>query len=512
MRDRITAQIFESGGVAEVSSRPTPGAFVEFYGPRRAATIVVQALLANDPESPLLPKLVRGLLRQSSTGRWLNTQESAFALLALEAYRRTHETATPDYRARVWLDRRLVGERAFAGRRVEGLRLTVPIAQLGAAGSRPAITLAKQGPGSLFYRIALDVSSVHPFAPSLDRGFGVRRAYWPIDQAEDVRRDGEGIWHIKAGARVRVTVQIATPAERYHVGLSDWLPAGLEAVEHRAARDARRDGARLWPARSRCRGVPPQQSGQVGQVLPGLDALTTRIRVGDQCEHDRAARRPGRVLLLAPRRGRSHLRLQGPGDDPRLLHRPGLAGRGAVHARDLRGRSHRTRRRGVRLAGRSEQEGFAATSTRLPGRAALWAVGRRGIKAFAANGAWLSLARARGSGPRGRRFESSRPDQLHRYPRKGPARGPFDLGSSSDATRPVPTALRGGARRGSSRRPHGLRDGAVGELDAAGQDAAAHARPAEGAVDTLAEAVGFVRTAPAAHRDSSRARQLAIPA
>src|SRR5262249_6108414 len=63
-----------------------------------------------------------------------------------------------------------------------------------------------------------------------EHGFTVQRVYEAIDKADDVRRDAEGTWHIKAGARVRVRLSMVAPSRRYHVALVDPIPAGLEAM------------------------------------------------------------------------------------------------------------------------------------------------------------------------------------------------------------------------------------------------------------------------------------------
>ncbi|MCB0161496.1 MAG: hypothetical protein KDD83_25345, partial [Caldilineaceae bacterium] len=64
----------------------------------------------------------------------------------------------------------------------------------------------------------------------LDRGFVVQRSYAAVDDPADVTRDEDGVWRIKAGARVRVTVQMVAESRRYHVALVDPLPAGLEII------------------------------------------------------------------------------------------------------------------------------------------------------------------------------------------------------------------------------------------------------------------------------------------
>jgi uncharacterized protein YfaS (alpha-2-macroglobulin family) len=61
-------------------------------------------------------------------------------------------------------------------------------------------------------------------------GFVVQRRYEAVDDPDDVSQDSEGVWHIKAGARVRVRITMVADNRRYHVALVDPLPAGLEIV------------------------------------------------------------------------------------------------------------------------------------------------------------------------------------------------------------------------------------------------------------------------------------------
>ncbi len=63
-----------------------------------------------------------------------------------------------------------------------------------------------------------------------EAGFVVQRKYEAVDNPEDVYLDEEGIWHIKAGARVRVKLTMVADNRRYHVALVDPLPAGLEII------------------------------------------------------------------------------------------------------------------------------------------------------------------------------------------------------------------------------------------------------------------------------------------
>jgi hypothetical protein len=192
--------------------------------------VVLEALIADQPRSDLIPKLVEGLLAHRTAGRWTNTQENAFVLLALDRYFGAYEKTTPDFVARAWLGPRFAGEHAFHGRTTERHHLEVPMAALVQAGTPADLTLAKDGPGRLYYRIGMRFAPASLKLDAADRGFTVERTYAGADQAGDVARQDDGAWRIKAGARVHVRLTLVAPGRRSHVALVDPLPAGLEAL------------------------------------------------------------------------------------------------------------------------------------------------------------------------------------------------------------------------------------------------------------------------------------------
>ena len=72
---------------------------------------MLEALIGDQPQSDLIPKLVRGLLGGRKRGRWLNTQENVFILLALDRYFHTYEKHDAGFR-RARLARRRLRRRA----------------------------------------------------------------------------------------------------------------------------------------------------------------------------------------------------------------------------------------------------------------------------------------------------------------------------------------------------------------------------------------------------------------
>jgi uncharacterized protein YfaS (alpha-2-macroglobulin family) len=51
-----------------------------------------------------------------------------------------------------------------------------------------------------------------------------------VDKPDEVKRDPDGTWRVKAGAKVRVRLAMVAQSRRYHVALVDQVPAGLEPM------------------------------------------------------------------------------------------------------------------------------------------------------------------------------------------------------------------------------------------------------------------------------------------
>ncbi len=229
-----------SGGMAHFSDDAGDDGYWLLFAELRADAVILDALLAADPGSDLIPKLVRGLLAGRRRGRWSSTQDNVFALLALERYFEVHEKVAPEFVARAWYGGKSAGEFAFKARTAGEQRAVVAMPELLRAGAQELV-LAKDGPGRLYWRVALQHAPDGLAAPQ-DRGFRVSRAYAAVDDPGDVRRDADGTWRIRAGARVRVMLSLRTSVWRYHVALVDPLPAGLEAVDPALAGSAADDG------------------------------------------------------------------------------------------------------------------------------------------------------------------------------------------------------------------------------------------------------------------------------
>ena len=218
----------ETSGTASFATSVSDGAHLILHSSRRADAIILEALIETKPKHDLVSKLARGLLAHRKNGRWKNTQENVFVLLAMDRYFRAYESVTPDFVARAWLGNRYAGEHRFRGRTTERHRIDVPMSELSSAAE--PLTIERAGSGRLYYRVGMRYAPTDLKLPPADHGFAVERTYEHVDDPKDVVRQADGSWHIAAGARVRVRLTMAAPSRRYHVALVDPLAAGLEPM------------------------------------------------------------------------------------------------------------------------------------------------------------------------------------------------------------------------------------------------------------------------------------------
>lgn len=243
----------ETASTATFATRYSEGEYLLLHSARRTDAVVLEALLAADPRNPLVAKTVRGLLGSRVRGRWSNTQENAWVLLAVQRYFREYEAQTPDFVARVWLGDRLAASADFRGRSATRAQTDIPMRVL--QQQRPnSLTIGKEGTGRLYYRAGLRYAPRDLVLTPMQRGFAVERTYEGVDSTSDVVRGPDGIWRVRAGARVRVTVTMTAPSRRLHVALVDPLPAGWEPVN---------------PELLGTEPVPGRDEGVVAQALAG---------------------------------------------------------------------------------------------------------------------------------------------------------------------------------------------------------------------------------------------------
>jgi uncharacterized protein YfaS (alpha-2-macroglobulin family) len=181
-----------------------------FSSPIRDEALALNALFEADPNNPQVASIARQLSRQVRQAAYLNTQESAFALLALGkiARRARASTVTATLAA---------GGKALG--KFDGKDLTV------ANVANYQLLLQASGAGSLYYFWTLEGISAGGRVREEDSYLRVRRQFL----TRDGRPVGAATFRQNDLVVVKITLQAADAAgEVKNVAITDLLPAGLE--------------------------------------------------------------------------------------------------------------------------------------------------------------------------------------------------------------------------------------------------------------------------------------------
>jgi uncharacterized protein YfaS (alpha-2-macroglobulin family) len=207
--------------------------FSLFDSETRTQALVLRALAARG-QHPLLSELARGLIGSRKQGSFRTTQEGAWALLALDDYRRVAEAETPSFEATLSLGGEQLGAAGFRQAQPRSQRFEVPLARLLKHGGDPLL-FEKRGTGKLFYEARLRYARRELPKDPLDAGFFVEKSLHGTSP-EAVGKGGTGApsgvaRELGAGQLVLVDLAVVTPAPREYVVVDDALPAGLEAID-----------------------------------------------------------------------------------------------------------------------------------------------------------------------------------------------------------------------------------------------------------------------------------------
>ncbi len=231
VRDHLLGQIDETPATAHVTETQRWDMSSFFHSDTRSSALVLMALLRVDPEHPLVQKLARGLMEARRGGHWRNTQENAFALLAMADFGRIYESQTPDFRVRAWAGDSPMMESRFEGRDFKTSSATLAmqdmLLQQGEAqvdGAPVGVTLFKEGQGRAYYRLAMTYAPRSPETlPALSQGLAVRRT---LRTEQGVLADGK----VASGQILAMDIEIKASTRVRYVAVDVPIAGGLELI------------------------------------------------------------------------------------------------------------------------------------------------------------------------------------------------------------------------------------------------------------------------------------------
>ena len=196
----------------------------------RSTAVILKALTQLNPESDLIPNVVRWLMVARQDGIWETTYETAWALIALTDWMRVTGELEGNYAYGLWLNEELLDQGQVTPANVETtVQRQITVSELLEAESNRLIIDRGPGEGRLYYtahlRTFLPVEEIEP----LNRGIIVSRQYSDPACTEGV--ECSALDEVEVGDVVQVRLTIIAPHDLTYVAVEDPLPAGGEAID-----------------------------------------------------------------------------------------------------------------------------------------------------------------------------------------------------------------------------------------------------------------------------------------
>lgn len=192
----------------------------------RTTALVLKALLLHDPESDLLPQVVRWLITQREHKHWSSTQETTWAILALTDWM----VYTKELRSDYSYDVRLNDDNVDTGEvspetPLDDRALVITVEEYLTDETNYLSVSRSDGDGSLYYSAYLHLNFKASDVEAVGRGITIDRQYI-LD--EDER---SSITEAQQGDLITVRLSFTLTEDVHYFVLEDPIPAGVEMVD-----------------------------------------------------------------------------------------------------------------------------------------------------------------------------------------------------------------------------------------------------------------------------------------
>ncbi len=197
----------------------------------RGTAMILGAFSRIDPDSALAANGVRWLMSARTAGHWRTGQEDAWVLMSLTDWMVASGELEADFGYAIGVNGSVEQEGNFnAGNVAEVETLRIPVSELNVNEANIFAFGKTGGEGQLYYTAHLDSFISADAVGAVDRGFSVQRAYFDAD-CDRQQEDCQPLTAIQAGQQVRVELTIIVPNNHTYAVVTDYLPAGAEAVD-----------------------------------------------------------------------------------------------------------------------------------------------------------------------------------------------------------------------------------------------------------------------------------------
>ena len=193
---------------------------------RRTTAMILMALNRNNSGNPLLPDMINYFVTSMQKGALLNTQETAWELMAIIEYAKSQDILNPDFSFSAKLNgQKYIDDKINSDNINQIFEKVFAMGDLLSGKDVNSFDFQKNGTGQMNYDMELKYYMPNENVQPLEKGFFITRNYY------DFNSDNKNpVTVFKSDGVYRGELNIIVPEDMYYAVVEERLPAGFEGI------------------------------------------------------------------------------------------------------------------------------------------------------------------------------------------------------------------------------------------------------------------------------------------
>jgi hypothetical protein len=193
----------------------------------RTNALILKVLVELEPDSELIPNVVRWLMTQRQNRAWSTTQETAWSVMALTDWMLISGDLDPNYTATLRFNQQTHFDQTISSENIdETFQLTIDVQSMLTDEANQLVLSRSEGQGALYYTAQFNVVLPVAEVESLASGIVVERGFYQRNRDDERVRVDEA----RVGELIDVRLLIVAPNDLHYVNIESPIPAGAEVI------------------------------------------------------------------------------------------------------------------------------------------------------------------------------------------------------------------------------------------------------------------------------------------
>ncbi|MBN1897941.1 MAG: hypothetical protein JW827_04120 [Spirochaetes bacterium] len=197
----------------------------------------LKALVMNDPDDPLVQKVINWLLTKRNGNYWVSTKDTANVVYAFAEYLDRTGELKADYEFTVKVNQKKVMDTVINAKNILDSKSKIILPASALQKGDNTIEVNKKGPGRLYLTVALHYFNYEKEIKPESKHITVKRNYEVVKKIKDkkgnvVKEELKPLEEVvRSGEEIEVTLTVSAKSPLEYIMIEDYIPAGCEIVD-----------------------------------------------------------------------------------------------------------------------------------------------------------------------------------------------------------------------------------------------------------------------------------------